>query len=178
MESLVEAGHIAGVLDMTTTEWADELVGGVFTAGPERLEAAAKQGVPAVIVPGCLDMVNFGAPATVPARFNDRRFYPHNPNVTLMRTNVEENRRLGQVLADKLNQSTGPVTVLLPLQGVSMIDSPAGPFWWPDADQALFRALGRLASRHSRDRDGLHINDPAFAERCRVFAGRPGGPPE
>jgi len=125
MESLVDAGLVAGVLDLTTTEWADELVGGVFTAGPQRLEAAARHGVPAVVVPGCIDMVNFWAPATVPPKFKDRKFYPHNPNVTLMRTDVAENRRLGEIFADKLNASTGPVTVLLPLQGVSMIDSPA-----------------------------------------------------
>ncbi len=167
LESLVEAGCVVGVLDITTTEWADELVGGVFTAGPTRLEAAARQGVPAVVVPGCLDMVNFWAPETVPARFKGRKFYPHNPNVTLMRTNVEESRRLGEVMAGKLNLSTGPVTVLLPRRGLSMIDSPGGPFWWPEADDALFTAL----------KAGLHpgitvvemdcnINDPEFAERC------------
>lgn len=167
MESLVEAGLIVGVLDITTTEWADELVGGVLTAGPARLEAAARHGVPAVVVPGCLDMVNFWAPATVPARFKDRKFYPHNPNVTLMRTNVEESRRLGEIIAEKLNPSTGPVTVLLPLQGLSMIDSPGGPFWWPEADAALFGALKAAL------RPGIpviemdcNINDPAFAERC------------
>ncbi len=167
MESLVEGGLIAGVLDLTTTEWADELVGGVFTAGPQRLEAAARKGVPAVVVPGCLDMVNFWAPPTVPARFKDRKFYPHNPNVTLMRTNVEENRRLGEIFADKLNASRGPVTVLIPLRGVSMIDSPGGPFWWPEADAAFVTAL------KARLRPGLpvvemdcNVNDPAFAERC------------
>ena len=123
MENLVEAGLIAGVLDVTTTEWADELVGGVLSAGPHRLEAAARHGVPAIVTPGCLDMVNFWKPDTVPAKFKDRRFYPHNPNVTLMRTNVEESRRLGEILAEKLNLSTGPVTVLLPLRGLSLIDT-------------------------------------------------------
>jgi len=118
MEGLIEAGLIAGVLDITTTEWADEVVGGVFTAGPTRLEAAARNGVPAIVAPGCLDMVNFWAPGTVPARFKGRTFYPHNPNVTLMRTTPEECRRIGEIIAGKLNLSTGPVTVLLPLKEI------------------------------------------------------------
>ena len=122
MESLIEAGLIAGVLDVTTTEWADELVGGVMGAGPTRLEAAARRGVPAVVAPGCLDMVNFWAPASVPAKFQGRLFYPHNPNITLMRTTPEECRRLGEILAEKLNLSTAAVSVLLPLGGWSMID--------------------------------------------------------
>jgi uncharacterized protein (UPF0261 family) len=167
MEGLIESGLITGVLDMTTTEWADELVGGVLTAGPARLEAAARRGVPAVVVPGCLDMVNFWAPETVPAKFKDRKFYHHNPNVTLMRTNVEENRRLGRIVADKLNSSKGPITVLLPLRGVSMIDSPGGSFWWPEADRALFDAL-KAALRPDIGVVELdcNINDPVFAERC------------
>jgi uncharacterized protein (UPF0261 family) len=167
MESLVEAGLIAGVLDITTTEWADELVGGVFTAGPTRLEAAAWRGVPAIVVPGCIDMVNFRAPPTVPAKFKDRKFYPHNPNVTLMRTDVEENRRLGEIFAEKLNPSTGLVTVLLPLRGVSMIDSPGGAFWWPEADAAFVAALkARLRPGIPVIEMDCNINDPAFAERC------------
>jgi uncharacterized protein (UPF0261 family) len=167
MESLIEAGLIAGVLDLTTTEWADELVGGVLSAGPTRLEAAARAGVPAVVAPGCLDMVNFWAPPTVPPRFKERKFYPHNPNVTLMRTNVEENRRLGEILAQKLNQSTGPVSVFLPLQGLSMIDSPGGPFWWPEADQELFRALKKnLRPDIPVVELNCNINDPLFADEC------------
>ena len=167
MESLVEGGLIAGVLDLTTTEWADELVGGVFTAGPQRLEAAARRGVPAIVVPGCLDMVNFWAPPTVPARFKHRKFYPHNPNVTLMRTNVEENRRLGEIFAEKLNASRGPVSVLVPLRGVSMIDAPGGPFWWPEADAAFVTALkARLRPGIPVIEMDCNINDPAFAERC------------
>ena len=167
MESLVEAGLVSGVFDLTTTEWADELVGGVFTAGPTRLEAAARRGVPAIVVPGCLDMVNFWAPPTVPEKFKDRKFYPHNPNVTLMRTNVEESRRLGEIFAEKLNLSTGPVTVLLPLQGVSMIDAPGGPFWWPEADAAFAAALrARLRPDIPVIEMNCNINDPAFAERC------------
>jgi uncharacterized protein (UPF0261 family) len=167
MESLIEAGLIAGVLDITTTEWADELVGGVLAAGPTRLEAAARCGVPAIVVPGCLDMVNFWAPPTVPARFTGRKFYPHNPNVTLMRTTPEENQQLGNILAARLNQSVGPVTVLLPLGGVSMIDSPGGPFWWPEADQALFTALKQNLRRDIPVVEmDCNINDPAFADAC------------
>lgn len=167
MESLIEAGMIAGVLDLTTTEWADQLVGGVFAAGDARLEAAALGGVPAVVAPGCLDMVNFWAPDTVPAEFAGRRLYPHNPNVTLMRTNVEENAELGRVIAEKLNRSTGPVTVYIPLQGVSVIGESGGAFHWPEADQALFGAL-KSALRADIPVIELDcaINSPQFAERC------------
>src|SRR5205809_4597704 len=112
MESLIEAGMVAGVLDVTTTEWADELVGGFLTAGPTRLEAAAKTGTPAVVTPGCLDMVNFYGPESIPQKFQGRRFYQHNPQVTLMRTTPEENAELGKILAQKLNASDGPVSVL------------------------------------------------------------------
>ncbi|HEU4752100.1 MAG TPA: Tm-1-like ATP-binding domain-containing protein, partial [Armatimonadota bacterium] len=147
MEALIDAGRIAGVLDLTTTEWADELVGGVLSAGPTRLEAAARTGTPAVVAPGCLDMVNFWAPETVPERFRSRTLYPHNPNVTLMRTSVEESCRLGEILAEKLNRSTGPVSVLLPRKGLSALGAPGSPFWNPEADDALFTALrSRLRS--------------------------------
>lgn len=167
LESLVDSGVIGGVLDITTTEWADELVGGVLAAGPARLEAAARRGVPAVIAPGCLDMVNFWAPATIPEKFKHRLFYPHNPNVTLMRTTADENRRLGEILAEKLNASRGPVTVMIPLRGVSMIDAPGGPFWLPEADQALFDALkSRLRSDIPVIELDCNINDPPFAECC------------
>jgi uncharacterized protein (UPF0261 family) len=167
MESLIEAGLVSGVLDLTTTEWADELVGGVFAAGPTRLEAAARHGVPAIVTPGCLDMVNFWAPATIPAKFKDRKFYPHNPNVTLMRTTPEENLRLGEILAQKINLSTAPVTVLIPLRGVSMIDNEGKPFHWPEANQALFDSLKQHLRRDIPviEMDCV-INDPAFAEAC------------
>jgi uncharacterized protein (UPF0261 family) len=165
MEALIDSGQVVGVLDLTTTEWADELVGGVFAAGPARLEAAARRGVPAVVAPGCLDMVNFWAPETIPARFEGRTLYPHNPNVTLMRTNVEENRRLGEIIAGKLNASTAPVTVLLPTRGLSMIDAPGGPFWSPEADGALFQALKSHLEPHvSVIELDCNINDPLFAE--------------
>ena len=166
MESLIAAGRIAGVLDITTTEWADQLVGGVLAAGPERLEAAARHGVPAVVTPACLDMVNFWAPDTVPEKFRQRKFYPHNANVTLMRTTPEECRQLGSILAEKLNLSTGPVTVLLPLQGWSMIDAPGGPFWWPEADHALHTALKQQLRPDIRVVElDANVNDPRFS-RC------------
>jgi len=167
MESLIDAGLVAGVLDVTTTEWADELVGGVFAAGPTRLEAAAKGGVPAIVTPGCLDMVNFNAPDTVPDKFKGRTFYQHNPNVTLMRTNVEECRRLGEILAEKLNESTAPVTVLIPTKGVSMIDLDGKDFYLPEANQALFDALkANLKDCIPVLELACDINDPAFATRC------------
>jgi len=167
MESLVDAGVIAGVLDITTTEWADELAGGVFTAGPTRLEAAARTGVPAIVTPGCLDMVNFWAPPTVPEKYKGRTFYPHNPNVTLMRTTPEECMRLGEIMADKLNASAGPVTVLIPLKGISVIAAPGGPFHWPEADTALFDALKKnLRKDIAVIEMDYNINDAPFAERC------------
>ena len=167
MESLIEAGRIAGVLDITTTEWADQLVGGVLAAGPARLEAAARHGVPAIVTPACLDMVNFWAPPTVPPQFSDRRFYPHNPNVTLMRTTPEECHRLGEIVASKLNLSVGPVRFLVPLGGWSMIDSPGGPFWWPEADHAFLQALkANLRSDIPILELDCNVNDPMFARHC------------
>ncbi len=169
MESLIEAGLISGVLDVTTTEWADELVGGVLAAGPTRLEAAARRGVPAIVTPACLDMVNFWAPPTVPPQFQGRRFYPHNPNITLMRTTPEECRRLGEIVAEKLNLSCGPVSVLIPLRGWSMIDSPAGPFWWPEADQAFVEALkAKLRPDIPVFEIDANVNDLEFARRCAL----------
>ena len=140
MESMVADGAIAGVLDITTTELADELCGGVFSAGPERLEAAGKAGVPQVIVPGCLDMVNFGAPDTVPAAYHARQLHAGKPTVTLMRTDVAENEQLGRILAEKANAAQGPVAVLIPLQGWSRFDANGGPFWCPEADRAAIEA--------------------------------------
>ena len=114
MESLIASGMVAGVLDITTTEWADELVGGVLTAGPERLDATARAKIPAIVTPGCLDMVNFGERASVPAKFAGRQFYQHNPQVTLMRTTPAECAELGRILAEKINRYSAPVTVLIP----------------------------------------------------------------
>ncbi|MBI4625790.1 MAG: Tm-1-like ATP-binding domain-containing protein [Verrucomicrobia bacterium] len=167
MESLIASGMVAGVLDITTTEWADELVGGVLTAGRERLDAAAKAGVPAIVTPGCLDMVNFGEPSTVPAKFAGRTFYHHNAQVTLMRTTPAECAELGRILAEKINRYTASVTVLLPRRAISIICAPGQPFHDPAADEALFGAL----RTHLRpdipvvDTD-LEINDPVFARAC------------
>lgn len=167
MEALIESGMVAGVLDITTTEWADELVGGVLTAGPTRLEAAGKMNVPAIIAPGCIDMVNFGEPETVPAKFKDRKFYQHNPQVTLMRTNVEENTRLGEIFAEKLKAYTAPVSVLLPQKGFSVIGAPGQPFHDPFADEAFFHSLKQHLPAHATvvEFDGP-VNDPAFARLC------------
>jgi uncharacterized protein (UPF0261 family) len=165
MESFIRDGLIAGVLDLTTTELADELVGGVLTAGPDRLTAAALRGVPQVISLGALDMVNFGPPETVPEKFRGRRFYPHNPTVTLMRTTPDENDRLGKEIAHKASAARGPVAVLVPRRGVSALDAEGQPFWWPEADAALFQSLRNWMSPHVRLLElDLHINDPAFAE--------------
>lgn len=167
MESLISSGHISGIFDLTTTELADELAGGVFTAGPHRLEAAGQMKVPAIVAPGCLDMVNFGAPETVPSRYADRLFYRHNANVTLMRTNIEENAQLGAQLAAKINSYTAPATVLLPLRGLSIIGAPGGEFYWPEADAALFTALKRnLRSDIPVVEMDVPINSPEFAQRA------------
>jgi uncharacterized protein (UPF0261 family) len=167
MEALIETGFIAGVLDITTTEWADELVGGFLGAGPTRLEAAARNGVPAIIVPGCLDMVNFHAPESVPARFAGRTFYAHNPQSTLMRTTTEECAALGRILAQKANLSTGPVTVLLPRKAISVISASGQPFHDPAADAVLFEAIkANLRPEIPVMEIEAAINDPVFAETC------------
>ncbi len=167
MESLIESGVVAGVLDITTTEWADELVGGILGAGPTRLEAAARHGVPAIVTPGCLDMVNFGAPDTVPAKFKSRTFYQHNPQVTLMRTTPDECAQLGKIIAEKVNLSTAPVTVLLPLRAISVVSAPGKPFHDPEADKALFDAIkGNLRKDIPVVELDCEINDKSFAEAC------------
>jgi uncharacterized protein (UPF0261 family) len=155
MEMLIENGYFAGVLDMTTTEWADEICGGVLSAGSARMEAAAKAGVPQVVAPACIDMCNFWAAETVPAKYKDRLFYQWNPNVTLMRTTVEENARMGEIFARKLNAAKGPVAVLIPMGGFSEVDYPGQPFWWPEADQAFVDAL----KKHLRPDIPLEISD-------------------
>ncbi len=181
MEGLVRDGVVAGLLDLTTTELADELVGGTLSAGPDRLEAATRRGLPQVVSVGALDMVNFGPRATVPDRFTGRHFHAHNPNVTLMRTTPEENRALGRRIAAKLGRATGPVVVLLPLRGVSALDAPGLPFHDPEADAALFTeitaGLAGLANVRVVAREE-HINDPDFANAtadCLLeLMGRPG----
>ena len=167
MEAMIGSGMVSGVLDITTTEWADELVGGILGAGPTRLEAAGRLGVPSVVAPGCLDMVNFGEPSTVPERFAGRVFYHHNPQVTLMRTNRAECAELGRILAEKVNAYTGPATVLLPLRGVSVISAEGGAFHDPDADAALFEAIrSRLSPRITLRELDCTINDPVFSSAC------------
>ena len=168
MEDLVNAGFIEGVLDITTTEWADEIVGGVLNAGPNRLDAAAKMGVPQVVSVGALDMVNFGPIDTIPKQFEGRNFYKHNPTVTLMRTTVAENVKLGKKIAEKLNQATGYTVLMLPLKGVSMIDAPGQAFYGKEEDENLFNEL-----RHDinpkvvrLEEYELHINDKEFAEKA------------
>ncbi len=165
MESFVNDGLIRGVLDLTTTELADELVGGVLSAGPDRLTAAALRGVPQVISLGALDMVNFGPPETIPEKFKDRRFYQHNPTITLMRTTPREMDQLGKEIAHKASAAKGPTALLVPLRGVSAIDAEGQPFWWPEADQALFQSVRNWISPDVKLIElDLHINDAAFAE--------------
>ncbi|WP_160723145.1 Tm-1-like ATP-binding domain-containing protein [Bacillus sp. USDA818B3_A] len=141
MEELVDAGFIKAIADITTTELADELVGGIFTAGPSRLEAAGRSGVPQVVSVGALDMVNFGPPDTVPERFNNRKFYQHNPTTTLMRTTIEENRQLGEIIAKKLNQAKSPTVVIFPKGGVSLIDQVSQVFEGVEERKALYKSL-------------------------------------
>jgi len=169
MESLIDQGLVDACLDITTTEWADELCGGVFSAGPNRLEAAGRAGIPHLIVPGCVDMVNFNAPEAVPQQFIDdeRLFYHWNPSVTLMRTNIEENRQLGRIFAEKANQARGPVAFLLPLGGVSILDGDGELFCDRQADQALFDAIKSNVNDHVQIFElDANINDPAFANRA------------
>ncbi len=166
MEDLVKGGFIVGVLDVTTTELADELVGGVLSAGPDRLEAAGELGVSQVIAPGALDMVNFGPPDTVPEQFNDRTFYQHNPTVTLMRTTVEENAELGKIMGQKLSQAKGPTTVIIPKQGVSAIDQEGQPFYSAEAEAAWIENLkANLGDNVALIEMDNHINDDAFATK-------------
>lgn len=165
LEEWIDRGEFSAVLDLTTTELADELAGGHRSAGPSRLEAAGRRALPQVVAPGALDMVNFGPPETVPTAYAHRRFHRHNPGTTLMRTTPPENARLGSWMAEKLNRAAGPTGVVIPLDGFSAYDAVGGPFFDPEADAAFVTAL----------RAGLqpgipvlevqaHINDPAFAE--------------
>jgi uncharacterized protein (UPF0261 family) len=170
MEGLIADGYVVGVVDVTTTEWCDEVVGGVLSAGPDRLSAAGRKGIPQVVSAGALDMVNFGGIETVPPQFRERNIYKHNQTVTLMRTTPEECAVIGRRIAEQLNRATGPVVLVLPLRGVSAIDAPGKPFHDPEADAALFASLRAHAAPHVRIEDvDAHINDPAFA---RVLASR------
>ena len=167
METLIENGYFIAVLDMTTTEWADEVCGGVLSAGASRLEAAVNKGLPQVVVPACLDMCNFWAPETIPAKYKDRLFYRWNPNVTLMRTTVEENFRIGEIFAEKLNKSTGPVAVMIPLGGFSELDYPGQLFWCPEANRAFLDALRKnLRPDIPIEVSDRAVNDPEFSRRA------------
>jgi uncharacterized protein (UPF0261 family) len=169
MESLIADGYIAASMDITTTELADYVCGGVLSAGPERGMAASKAGIPAVIVPGCVDMANFWGIDTVPEKYAGRNLYQWNPNVTLLRTNVEENIRMGEMIAAAANAATAPVAVLLPLKGVSMLDSEGNQFWDPEADRACFDIIKKNLKPGIRVIEmENNINDPAFSEKVAM----------
>jgi len=179
LEELVKQGEIDAILDVSTTELADEVVGGVLSAGPYRMEAAGEMGIPQVMVPGAIDLVNFKTPDTVPQKWEDRVFYRHTPHITLMRTSPEESASLGQLFANKINQAKGETVVLIPTRGFSAYDSPHGPkaislqggpaprsWFWPEADRAFYQALKENID-HSRIRYHelpMHVNEPGFAE--------------
>ncbi|KAA6432679.1 UPF0261 family protein [Dyadobacter flavalbus] len=164
MESLIREGVFSAVLDITTTELADDLCDGICSAGPHRLEAATETGLPQVVVPGCLDMVNFAHPDTVPQKFTGRHLYSWAPDVTLMRTNEEENRILGKTLAQKLNRSSAPVAVVMPLKGLSQIGSEGGIFYNPEADRILFDSIKKnLDEKAEIVEVDANINDTVFA---------------
>jgi uncharacterized protein (UPF0261 family) len=165
MEGLIDDGFFDGVVDMTTTEWCDEVVGGTLTAGPDRLVAAGRRGIPQVVSVGALDMVNFGPLETVPDRFRQRRLYRHNAAVTLMRTTADECDAIGQRIAGQINRGIGPTVLVLPLQGVSAIDAEGQPFYDPQADRALFTSLrSHLDPRIRIVEVHAHINDSRFAD--------------
>ena len=167
-EKLADDGHLAAMVDLTTTEIADLLCGGVLSAGEDRLGAPIRRALPYIGSCGALDMVNFWGRDTVPPALDGRRFHVHNANVTLMRTTPEENSRIGQWIAERLNRMAGPVRFLIPEHGVSALDAEGQPFWWPEADQALFDAITRY-TLPSADRQiirvAAHINDPAFSSQ-------------
>jgi len=170
MESLIADGYIVGSLDITTTELADTVCGGVFDAGPTRVTAASQAGIPAVIVPGCVDMANFWGVETMPEKYQQRLLYKWNPNVTLMRTNVAENIKMGEMIAAAANASTAPVAIVLPLKGVSMLDSPGGMFWDEEADKACFDTIKKnLKPGIPVIEMDNNINDPEFSGKCAAL---------
>jgi len=165
LESLAADGYISGVLDITTTEWADQVTGGVLSGGPNRYDIVSQKGIPQVVVPGCIDMANFFARKDVPSKYDDRLFNQWASNVTLMRTNPPENETIGRILAQKANMSPGPVAFFLPLKGFSMLDAPGKEFWWPEADQAFCDAV----KQHLKPEIPIYemdcnINDDKFAD--------------
>ncbi|RRD92395.1 UPF0261 family protein [Clostridiales bacterium COT073_COT-073] len=165
MEALIDNGFFKGVLDLTTTEWCDQVVGGVLAAGPNRSEAAVRQGIPQVVSVGAMDMVNFGSFDSVPQQFKDRKLYKHNPSVTLMRTTIAENREIGRHLAEKLKAASGNTVLMLPLKGVSAIDAEGQAFYGAQEDAALFAVLKEELAGSKVEVMELeaHINDSDFA---------------
>ncbi|MCB0164112.1 MAG: Tm-1-like ATP-binding domain-containing protein, partial [Anaerolineae bacterium] len=164
MEGLIRDGYIVGSLDITTTELADYVCGGVLSAGPDRGLAASQAGIPAVLVPGCVDMANFGGIETVPDKYRDRNLYQWNPDITLLRTNEAENVQMGELIAAAANAATAPVAIVLPLKGVSMLDSEGGQFWDPAADAACFDAIKQNVNPGISVIELNHnINDPEFS---------------
>ncbi len=172
MEKLIDQGDVQGALDITTTEWADTLCGGVFDAGPTRLDAPGKAGISHLIAPGCIDMCNFGNPDTIPSKYKDRLFYKWNPQVTLMRTTAEENQKLGEIFAEKANNSKGKVAFIIPLKGYSMLDSideknEPQLFWDPAADKAFIEGLkSKLNPEINVIEIDANINDPVFSNKA------------
>jgi uncharacterized protein (UPF0261 family) len=165
METLIREGCFDGVLDITTTELADELCGGICSAGPGRLTAAVEMGIPQVVVPGCLDMVNFAHLDTIPGKYKERQLYSWAPDVTLMRTDGQENIQLAKMIAEKLNSSTVPATILLPLKGLSQIDAEGGIFYQPEINQVLFDTLKQQLNDHVKVLEiDTHINETLFSE--------------
>lgn len=167
MEALIGEGFFDGILDITTTELADELCGGICSAGAGRLSAAAKRGIPQIVVPGCMDMVNFGPMDTVPDHYRHRQLYSWSPDVTLMRTNEEENLQLGEMLAVKINAASGPSAVLLPQQGLSQMDAEGKGFYNPKTNRVLFNSIqGELLPAIQLMEIDAHINDALFAQKA------------
>jgi uncharacterized protein (UPF0261 family) len=167
MEKLGDSGMLSGFIDLTTTEVADMMVGGIFPADRDRFGSPIRTRLPYVGSVGAIDMVNFGPRDTVPDKFRNRRLVVHNPNVTLMRTTRDENRAIGEWMGSRFNQMEGPVRLLLPMKGVSMLDAPGQAFCDPDADNALFESLERTVRQTARrkiERVDANINDPPFAE--------------
>ncbi|HEX7620172.1 MAG TPA: Tm-1-like ATP-binding domain-containing protein [Anaerolineales bacterium] len=167
MEGLISDGYISASLDITTTELADEVCGGVLSAGPERCLAASRAGIPAVLVPGCVDMANFWGLDTVPDKYRSRKLYQWNPNITLLRTNAEENKRIGEMIAAAANSATASVVILIPLRGVSQLDTLGNAFWDPEADRACFEAIKKnLSPGIPVIEMDYNVNDPEFADRA------------
>jgi uncharacterized protein (UPF0261 family) len=165
MEALIREGFFDAVLDVTTTELADDLCSGICSAGPERMDAATELGIPQVVVPGCMDMVNFAHRDTVPVQYKNRELYSWAPDVTLMRTNEEENRILGKTLAQKVNRASAPAAIVLPLKGISQIDAEGRVFYRPETDQILFDSIKSNVNKSVQVIEAdAHVNDSEFAE--------------